>query len=64
MNQISSNAAALSAATPYGTLSPTSIPPARKPMSLPRLREMHAQGEKITMLTAYDATFEIGRAHV
>ncbi|MDI1274684.1 3-methyl-2-oxobutanoate hydroxymethyltransferase, partial [Polaromonas sp.] len=25
--------------------------------SLPRLREMHAQGEKITMLTAYDATF-------
>jgi 3-methyl-2-oxobutanoate hydroxymethyltransferase len=29
----------------------------RKPLSLPRLREMHAQGEKITMLTAYDATF-------
>ena len=45
------------AATPYGTLSPTSTPSARKPISLPRLREMHAAGEKITMLTAYDATF-------
>ncbi len=44
-------------ATPYGTLPPSSTPSARKPMSLPRLREMHAQGEKITMLTAYDATF-------
>ncbi|MEK8085318.1 3-methyl-2-oxobutanoate hydroxymethyltransferase [Aquabacterium sp. A3] len=30
---------------------------ARKPMTLHRLREMHAQGEKITMLTAYDAMF-------
>jgi 3-methyl-2-oxobutanoate hydroxymethyltransferase len=29
----------------------------RKPISLPRLREMHARGEKITMVTAYDATF-------
>jgi len=29
----------------------------RKPMNLHRLREMHAQGEKITMLTAYDSTF-------
>jgi 3-methyl-2-oxobutanoate hydroxymethyltransferase len=44
-------------ATPYGTLPPASTPSARKPMSLPRLREMHASGEKITMLTAYDATF-------
>ncbi len=43
--------------TPYGTLSPTSVPSARKPMSLPRLREMHTAGEKIAMLTAYDATF-------
>ena len=25
--------------------------PQRKPLSLPRLREMHARGEKITMLT-------------
>ncbi len=44
-------------ASPYGTLTPTSTPSLRKPMSLPRLREMHASGEKITMLTAYDATF-------
>jgi 3-methyl-2-oxobutanoate hydroxymethyltransferase len=29
----------------------------RKPVSLPRLRELHARGEKITMVTAYDATF-------
>jgi 3-methyl-2-oxobutanoate hydroxymethyltransferase len=44
-------------ASPYGTL--PAAPPAasRRPVSLPRLREMHAQGEKITMLTAYDATF-------
>ena len=48
---------AASAATPYGTLPPASAPAQRKPLSLPRLREMHAQGEKITMLTAYDATF-------
>ncbi len=30
---------------------------ARKPVTLHRLREMHKAGEKITMLTAYDATF-------
>jgi 3-methyl-2-oxobutanoate hydroxymethyltransferase len=29
----------------------------RKPLTLPRLREMHAAGEKIAMLTCYDATF-------
>jgi len=28
----------------------------RKPVTLPRLREMHASGEKIAMLTCYDAT--------
>jgi 3-methyl-2-oxobutanoate hydroxymethyltransferase len=44
-------------ASPYGTLSPTSNPSARKPVSLPRLQGMHAAGEKIAMLTAYDATF-------
>ena len=44
-------------ASPYGTLPPSSNPSVRKPVSLPRLREMHASGEKITMLTAYDATF-------
>jgi len=44
-------------ATPYGTLPAHSTTTARKPISLPRLLEMHARGEKITMLTAYDATF-------
>jgi 3-methyl-2-oxobutanoate hydroxymethyltransferase len=44
-------------ASPYGTLPAAPAPASRKPISLPRLREMHAQGEKITMLTAYDATF-------
>jgi 3-methyl-2-oxobutanoate hydroxymethyltransferase len=31
--------------------------PDRKPMTLHRLREMHSAGEKIAMLTCYDATF-------
>ena len=31
--------------------------PARRPLTLHRLREMHAAGEKIVMLTCYDATF-------
>ena len=44
-------------ATPYGTLPANATPSARKPISLPRLLEMHARDEKITMLTAYDATF-------
>ena len=29
----------------------------RKPLTLHRLREMHLQGEPITMLTCYDASF-------
>jgi 3-methyl-2-oxobutanoate hydroxymethyltransferase len=37
-----------------GKITPTAP---RKPMSLPRLRELYARGEKITMVTAYDATF-------
>ena len=44
-------------ATPYGAPPPAATRPVRKPIGLPRLREMHAQGEKIAMLTAYDATF-------
>ena len=44
-------------ATPYGTLPPASDMPTRKPISLPRLGDMRARGDKITMLTAYDATF-------
>ena len=43
--------------SPYGTLPPASAPAQRKPVSLPRLHDMHSRGEKITMLTAYDATF-------
>jgi 3-methyl-2-oxobutanoate hydroxymethyltransferase len=31
--------------------------PSRKPISLPRILEMRTRGEKITMITAYDATF-------
>ena len=44
-------------ATPYGTLPAASPLPARRPVSLPRLQELRDRGEKITMLTAYDATF-------
>ena len=54
------NPLASAADTPYGTLPSTSTASAasaRKPISLPRLRELHQRGEKITMLTAYDATF-------
>jgi 3-methyl-2-oxobutanoate hydroxymethyltransferase len=48
---------ATSAASPYGTLPTASTPSARKPVSLPRLQEMRTRGEKIAMLTSYDATF-------
>ena len=44
--------ASLSTAPP-----PPPIAARRKPLSLPRLAAMRAGGEKITMLTAYDATF-------
>lgn len=37
-----------------GKLTPTAP---RKPISLPRLQALHKGGEKITMVTAYDATF-------
>ena len=43
--------------TTYGTLPTASQPATRRPVSLPRLQEMRERGEKITMLTAYDATF-------
>ena len=42
--------------TPYGTLPPASPPPQRRPISLPPGADARG-GEKITMLTAYDATF-------
>ncbi|MBT9506101.1 3-methyl-2-oxobutanoate hydroxymethyltransferase [Rhodoferax sp.] len=51
------NAPETNSATPYGTLPANATPSVRKPVSLPRLLEMHSRGEKITMLTAYDATF-------
>ena len=44
-------------ATAYGTLPTMAAPAQRRPVSLPRLLDMHGRGEKITMLTAYDATF-------
>ncbi|MFT3812069.1 MAG: 3-methyl-2-oxobutanoate hydroxymethyltransferase [Acidovorax sp.] len=50
-------AVATTTGTPYGTLPTASPLPQRRPMSLPRLAQMRAAGEKITMLTAYDATF-------
>lgn len=56
MTDTPGNAASLHA-TPYGTLPPASPMPNRKPISLPRLLEMRTRGEKITMVTAYDATF-------
>ncbi|MEA3395426.1 MAG: 3-methyl-2-oxobutanoate hydroxymethyltransferase [Pseudomonadota bacterium] len=54
---MTSTSAPQNSASPYGTLPPASSPATRKPISLPRLLEMHTRGEKITMLTAYDATF-------
>ena len=35
--------------------------PARKALTLHRLRQMHAEGERIAMLTCYDASFAAGR---
>ena len=43
-----------SAAAPYGT--PGAIAPTRKPVTLHRLRAMREAGEKIAILTAYDAS--------
>ncbi len=37
--------------------SPDSTPAGRKPITLHRLREMHAAGEPISVLTCYDAAF-------
>ncbi|MDA8453777.1 3-methyl-2-oxobutanoate hydroxymethyltransferase [Acidovorax sp. GBBC 3334] len=50
-------ASAAAPGTPYGTLPPASPLPQRRPVSLPRLAQMREAGEKIAMLTAYDATF-------
>ena len=53
----SANSTPSNSGSPYGTLPPAAPLASRKPVSLPRLAEMRARGEKITMLTAYDATF-------
>jgi 3-methyl-2-oxobutanoate hydroxymethyltransferase len=57
MKPTSNNAGGADPVTPYGTLPSAPLPSQRKPLSLPRLADMHARGEKIAMLTAYDATF-------
>ena len=57
MTQDTAKPSADNMASAYGTLPPAAAPSQRKPVSLPRIREMHHHGEKITMLTAYDATF-------
>ncbi|WP_447916624.1 3-methyl-2-oxobutanoate hydroxymethyltransferase [Delftia acidovorans] len=49
--------APVTAGTPYGTIPPASPLPQRRPVSLQRLAQMREAGEKITMVTAYDATF-------
>ena len=41
----------------YPTVNPGPTPATRKPLTLPRLLEMHASGEKIAVLTCYDASF-------
>ncbi len=56
-NSATSSATPPSGGTPYGTIPPASALPQRRPISLPRLAQMREAGEKITMLTAYDATF-------
>ena len=42
---------------PYGGLAAPAA--ARKPLGLHGLHDMRARGEKIAMLTAYDATFAV-----
>ena len=41
----------------HSSPAPLSSRPARAAVTLPKLREMRARGEKIAMLTCYDATF-------
>ncbi len=44
-------------AAPYGATPPEAAPPPRKALTLSQLAQMHERGEKIAMLTAYDATY-------
>ena len=41
----------------YPSVPPPAAPADRKPVTLQRLRAMHAAGERIAMLTCYDASF-------
>ncbi len=56
MTNQTANAASLELTGVYGAGKLTPTAP-RKPISLPRLQALHKSGEKITMVTAYDATF-------
>jgi 3-methyl-2-oxobutanoate hydroxymethyltransferase len=51
------NVAASVNSTPYGSLPNAAASPRRRPISLPRLQDMRERGEKIAMITAYDATY-------
>ena len=42
---------------PYGSIAKVANLPAARPINLTRLRDMHASGEKIAAISAYDATF-------
>jgi 3-methyl-2-oxobutanoate hydroxymethyltransferase len=42
---------------PYGATPPEAAPRPRKALTLSQLAQMHERGEKIAMLTAYDATY-------
>lgn len=56
---MSASSSTTSTATPYGALPPASpqAAPRRRAVNLQSLAQMRAAGEKIAMLTAYDATF-------
>lgn len=56
-NNEETQAAKTGTITPYGLQSQSGHLPQRKKVTTVRLSEMRRQGEKITMLTAYDATF-------
>ena len=56
-NQLSNQFPNQLPSAPYGTFAPEGGRTIKKPLTLNQLLEMHTKGEKITMLTAYDATF-------
>jgi len=56
-NHKETKAAATETVAPYGLQGQSGHAPKRKKVTTVRLADMRRQGEKITMLTAYDATF-------